>query len=704
MEEDISNEGVFDYQDILPGSSIASLQVCTASDGRPCHLLDQITACNKLLEYIQCRLEETTPDELSLASQPTFEENTATEAEQREACALMLWILKRHRCVNSVKVSIHTDSEELCEHQKLIVRSLRMAPALKNLGITIRSHLISQIQSLSCISFLAQLETLDIVLNGLEIGPVLRPLFETSLALRSLELHVCSNSVPKGVDFWDALASCKALNSLKVFFVFLFQMPKDTFLPFFEYLEKTSTLTSVHVALSILTPSQWLKPVLSALHGNKRLVNVTLEGFVVNIEEALAIENFLTKNSEIRSLELIYCVSGNARQVPCYDTDEFGTLTPLILPWLSLLKSNRVLQNVRLNFRGFNPAECAAFLEGVAKNRHLRSVSIEDIQKYCCSLSRHARRNNKGGNGTMRQDKRPEILLNGCEKIRPVSLYISTPEELTWFVTAVLPSEFRLRITSFTFRLPLLDPTQESASAIAGFIAESKSLALLVMDFRCANNDSKKWQGLEIEKTILKAVHRNSSINDLLLYYLDCTDADAEELAYTISRSNTICNVRFDLGLNAGSVFLSHLFPRISCNYTILSAFMGNIPCLVGSPYHNLLNITARNQRLVARAAKFAAGSSSTPCAEAFELVSSNPALVNELCELASVDETEASRMIGQRLRYLQNVHNFMQISVVVKQRVRCHMNSSECLQLDDVDEYSWLSVRRYLLLADVRQ
>ncbi|KAH9370878.1 hypothetical protein HPB48_020717 [Haemaphysalis longicornis] len=60
--------------------------------------------------------------------------------------------------------------------------------------------------------------------------------------------------------------------------------------------------------------------------------------------------------------------------------------------------------------------------------------------------------------------------------------------------------------------------------------------------------------------------------------------------------------------------------------------------------------------------------------------------------------------MISKRLEGLQNLKNFMQISGLVKQRVVCHVDSSGWLQLDDVDEYSWLSVRKYLRLADVRK
>ncbi|KAH9370879.1 hypothetical protein HPB48_020716 [Haemaphysalis longicornis] len=475
MEEDISNEDVLDYLGRLRGASITSPHMCTASDGRPCHILDQIPACNRLLRANECWLEERTPDKLSLVSEPTDEESSATEAEQQHACDLIYWLLKLHRCVNTVEVRIHRDSELFRKPTELIVKSLRTAPALKKLRITLVSCSITKIQFLSSISFLTQLETLECTLiNSPEIGSLLRPLFETSMALSSLNLLLSCGAVSYGHDFWDALSACKALKSIRVTFMHNLPTTKDTYVPFFEYLERTTTLTSVHVMLDIGNPSQWLKPVLNALHGNKGLVNVTFDWFIVKIEEAIAIENFLTENSKIRSFALRECFFGNAGIAPCYHANEFVSLTPLILPWLSVLKTNRMLQQLHLNFRGFSAAECTAFLEGVAKNRHLRSVSVEDIQEYCLSLSRQTRSNNNYRKGGILRHQRPEILLSECEQIGHIRLQMSTPEDLTWFVTAVLPNEMRHRITDFTFVLPLLDPSHKSASALAGFIEDSE--------------------------------------------------------------------------------------------------------------------------------------------------------------------------------------------------------------------------------------
>ncbi|KAH9370881.1 hypothetical protein HPB48_020714 [Haemaphysalis longicornis] len=442
-----------------------------------------------------------------------------------------------------------------------------------------------------------------------------------------------------------------------------------------------------------------------SINGKKSLVDVILEYFIVDTEEAIMIEKFLRDNIGIRTFELKNCSwrSGTI-YFPAYKKADLETVTPRIISWLSILQANSALEKLRFTFHCFSPVECAVFLEELARNRHLKNVYIEDLQEYCCCLNSRRPSSNSEEKGDLLQGRRPEILLIECKPIRRIRLNLWTSEDLDWFVTVVLPLQFSHRVTDFTLILSLLDPTPEAALAIAKFIEESKTLAQLVMDLGCPKNDRNELKISAVQKTILGGVHRNSSIKDFVLCYTDCTDVEAEELAHTIRKNKTVCYLNLNLGLNAGHVFLSQLFPRIWCNYAVLRCAIMGIPYLLESAYHNLSNVAARNQRLVARAAKFTLGSSTKPCAEAFELVSSNPGLVDELCELVSVEETEASRMIRQRLRWLQNFNSFMQVSGVVKRRVACHMNISGWLHLDDVDEYSWRCVRNYLRLADIQK
>ncbi|KAH9383346.1 hypothetical protein HPB48_024561 [Haemaphysalis longicornis] len=706
MDENFSKEGMVDNQVLLPGTSIALPQLCTSADGRPCHILDQLPACNELLTAIRCRLDEETPDKLSLVSKNGLPENSATEAERREGCKLVFCLLRIHRCLDTVELEIHRDDGEPGEHQILILRSLRTAPALRELKLKGVLSSLTVMPELSCLSFLTRLETLECsVADSREMAAVLGRLLETSSCLTTLRLnvHVFSDDVSYAQELWAALATCKLLKSLQVgFWYFDFYTTSDNCMPFYESLEQMSTLTCVHIAYYCFHSAQGLKSVLKALGGNKGLVNVILQEFIVDYEEATAIGKFLAENSVIRNFELRSCCwRDDGVKAARYDTDDFGTLTPRILPWLSILKTNHVLQKLRFSFFGFSPAECAAFLEELGRNRTLRIVSIEDFQEYCCCLSRRGHRSKTCKVFDVICNPRTEIILAECEQIRPVKLYIFTAEHLAWFVAAALPLGLRHRVTEVKLKLNWITVNHESASVIAEFIKASNILTRLELDL---TSQERGAEISEVRRTILKAVLRNSSIKDLDLWYPDCTVPDAVELAYAIGESKSICCLNLCISSDAGLLFLSHIFPSISCNYTLVRVHVTRIPHLGEAVYHRLLSVAARNRHLVARAAKFAAGSTSRACAEAMECVSSNPALVDELCELASADEIEACRMITHRLEGLQDLDNFMHISGVVKRRVVCQMYINGALQLDDVDRYSWHCVRKYLRLADVQK
>ncbi|XP_075558174.1 uncharacterized protein LOC142590165 isoform X2 [Dermacentor variabilis] len=88
--------------------------------------------------------------------------------------------------------------------------------------------------------------------------------------------------------------------------------------------------------------------------------------------------------------------------------------------------------------------------------------------------------------------------------------------------------------------------------------------------------------------------------------------------------------------------------------------------------------------------------------AAALDRVSRHPALMAELVEVLSIDEDEAARMVRQRFRSIEGLHEFMRLAGVVKQRVTCRPREDGRAQLDDLNSECWCHVRRYLQLDDV--
>ncbi|KAH9376244.1 hypothetical protein HPB48_013154 [Haemaphysalis longicornis] len=118
--------------------------------------------------------------------------------------------------------------------------------------------------------------------------------------------------------------------------------------------------------------------------------------------------------------------------------------------------------------------------------------------------------------------------------------------------------------------------------------------------------------------------------------------------------------------------------------------------------YYYVRNIVRRNCDFITRAISCSTGDRSRKCAEAFELVADNPALVERVCELQSVGEKEASQIVRNTLSALQGLDDFMGITGVVKRCVSCTNSKDHKLQLEDLDGYSWLHVRRLLRISDV--
>lgn len=78
--------------------------------------------------------------------------------------------------------------------------------------------------------------------------------------------------------------------------------------------------------------------------------------------------------------------------------------------------------------------------------------------------------------------------------------------------------------------------------------------------------------------------------------------------------------------------------------------------------------------------------------------------MLEELADKLAVSETEAAEMAKKGLRRIEDLHGFMQIAGVVRERVVCHPSKDGSKQLDSLHEYCWRKVRSYLMIEDVKK
>ncbi|KAH7944182.1 hypothetical protein HPB52_016808 [Rhipicephalus sanguineus] len=91
--------------------------------------------------------------------------------------------------------------------------------------------------------------------------------------------------------------------------------------------------------------------------------------------------------------------------------------------------------------------------------------------------------------------------------------------------------------------------------------------------------------------------------------------------------------------------------------------------------------------------------------ANALEKVSRRPALVRELAEKNGIPVDEVASMIRRRLSSVEDLHDFMRLTGVVKECVTCVPPVCGCgVQLQDLNNDCWRLLRRYLSFDDVKR
>ncbi|KAH7950488.1 hypothetical protein HPB49_024565 [Dermacentor silvarum] len=153
--------------------------------------------------------------------------------------------------------------------------------------------------------------------------------------------------------------------------------------------------------------------------------------------------------------------------------------------------------------------------------------------------------------------------------------------------------------------------------------------------------------------------------------------------------------------------FIGRLRAGIFKNRTLCSATIGDFHERNyeewADDWFAVCDTARRNSGFVARAAQFLNHARCDRlCAAGLDRVSRHPALVAELAEVLSIDKVEAARVVRQKWRCIEGLHDFMRLAGVVKEQVTCLPRQDGRTQLDGLNQDCWAHVRRYLELDDV--
>lgn len=693
------------FKSCFTESKVTCPELCTATENRPCRIFERLDVWNEFLCHLRLELREQSPCELWLVALDYLGWEAHTEQQRHQAANLVYWLLKNHRCVVGLQLKSWFDFRE---YEHLLVGALCASSGLKSLKLR-SSHFESRLllrEIAPAIPYLTALEELECgvmeQLHGI-IGP-LCSLVTTSSSLSSLCLRDCKFNALDAKLFTDALSTSSTVNALFVNSSCLIPVTGDYNMGFAYYLENNSTLTTLVVVSSAYGRLRELKSVVGALGNNRTLLHVSLESFIVDYEAAKAIEKFLADNSVIRSFSAKHCQwyeEGYGLWGARYDTDDFGVLSERIQPWLSILRKNRSLEELRLELSAFSPAECVAFFKELTISPNLRKVTIEDLYLY---FSRRGRRMCNAASGEETEassSDRPDVILLGCKQLCKIRVSFHNASDMLWFTIALKALHLCQHVTIVEIDFNHRSIDEGVASVAAEYIEKTKVLKFLTLSFVMPMGAS-RYSGSECRMTLLTGLSRNASVTRFTLKTLVLAKEESVLLARTVRSSRKICNLRVVATTESIDAFVSHLSPEFSENFTLVSIDFDVGMAALTHQCFAVKEVVRRNSSLVTHAAHFIMGNSSRRCVNALEQVADNPALINKVCELASVPEQEAIVKVRDGLRSLQGLDDFMRATRVVSGRVSCERLSQGDLRLNDLDDYSWFHVRSFLKAAHV--
>nr|XP_050032441.2 uncharacterized protein LOC126528894 [Dermacentor andersoni] len=268
-------------------------------------------------------------------------------------------------------------------------------------------------------------------------------------------------------------------------------------------------------------------------------------------------------------------------------------------------------------------------------------------------------------------------------------------------------------ITSVTIEIEPTDLDAVLASTIADYIQTSSTLRKLHLSSWSEEpgltSSEHHW------KTVFESLSKNRTIKELILNATHLSSEEIYSLADAVKSSRSIRSCDFVFGDDFDWIEFLRVFGHdIADSYSITNASLW-----VDRSYPDEWEVTTwqvtvkwwfavmdtarRNASLVSRAAQFLSGPRCDRyCFSALEQVYQHPPLLEHLAEVMSLSVSDTVSMVRDARRSVRDVHGFMRIAGVVRDRVVCHPRQDGHMQLDDLDEHCWSLVRRFLQLDDV--
>ncbi|KAH7942976.1 hypothetical protein HPB52_003046 [Rhipicephalus sanguineus] len=627
---------------------------CTSSEDRPCDTIGELSLWNEFFWPVGFQLRELSPGKLPYVPP-----------------RILIHLLSHHRCIVSVDLNnciffAHPTEDK----HKLICDAFRKSPSLRMLKLHLRPSTTTLLRS-----FVETLPHLS-QLRDLELGylPFDRTSFEalseflastrslTTLNITNLFL-LCEGAVL----IIQGLKRNATITTLSVNTRLLCSPQCRVMVS--EYLRWNKTLRSLSITSRSVMTSIDVCPIIAALFHNDTLFELKLIRLLLIIPNSELITDLLIQNKTLQNFHMIECLSFYGAKCHC-DEDHRVALTDGSSSrsrWLVALAESKTLQNLTLCLDWINPEDFGSFFKALACSTSLKKVTVQHFSEqnvtHICRAMRETGVHDRFFIGKHQVTKDTMGQLPECKQLSHIYLGGHSADCFVPLHTALCLLPTCSHVTSLCFEIIHELFNSELSSLMAHYIRNTTALRELDLSFI----SGKMTAADRAERTLLEALLLNSSIRRLSIRGLRFDDTETEMLVDILDSSRTLCDVSLNTYDNQLTISLAQkLSQNLSSNYTLLGMHLPWLPDCSGELFI-IEEVVRRNSSRVTRAAHFVMGTRHKYCAAAFELVRSNPGLVEKVQELASVDENEAASRIKNSLKSMTELDDFMCLAGVVK-------------------------------------
>ncbi|KAH7948494.1 hypothetical protein HPB52_023315 [Rhipicephalus sanguineus] len=686
---------------------------CTAGAPDGCFLLAELSLWNEFLWVANFELRENGPGRLALVCMRGRVVPIASNMQRRHSFVLVHWLLMEHRCIESIELC----ESRIAQNHFFVRDGLRLSRNLRHVKLCY--YLLNDYPPRDLIDALhstfATLDTLEIVsvrFSGLGIH-MLCELLVSCQALRTLVF------LENWIDVLEAEAlirCCSAHRTLRKIHV-------DELLATTECCYALADLVSRSAVIEEVVVSRCSRGVYEPANGFAALLAA-----VANRCKPLKVfelYNFVLSEADLRDLSKAVSSSASVKRLSVMCT---AASSNLYLPLAPVMLSNTTLAEVYVSgclVRGDDLAGIAKAIEGNATlkklsfaqacfsgdialpfvnalsvNRTLELLSIGTIRqpglaKFSMLVSDRGLRSRIEFNSLcMTTDDLVACLQHG-PKTSHVTYEPPSPLTLSqlWGLTRGLCGNAYL--SSLVVRINgMIDCNQ--AVLLSTVFASCRYLREVQLAFGTDTSEA---------TTLIDGIAKSRSICSITFSGWTFDYHVATALSNMLRMTRTLNHLTFDAVLPNSAVFLIIELPRgLETNFTLLSVndyeqrdYEQNV--------FEIRDALRRNLSLLQHATRFVVPpcSNSKAAAAAFEKVRESRALLANVAELAGLTEAEAAEAINSRRRDLDT--NFLALAGVVKDKVECYRTPAggdRYRQLDEIDFYSWMSIRSYLTIDDI--